>query len=78
MECVLCGKDSKYRTVKGHALCRECTEDVRKIRNHLNSTRKNPRHNLNPSGDPPATTLQVIETGIQKKKKLDEVSNETV
>lgn len=69
MDCVLCGKDAKYRRVKGEPVCKECTNDLRTIRNHLNSTRKNPKSLLNPSGDLAVTIRDMI---IRGKLKLQE------
>jgi hypothetical protein len=69
MECVLCKKDSKHRSVKGFPVCRDCQAEVIKYRDQLNSTRKTPKTKFNPLGEAPITSRDVVGRRMMEKAK---------
>jgi hypothetical protein len=75
MECLICGKDAKYRTVKGNPVCKDCTSQLRETRDHLNRTRRDPVIKSLGSGTEDAVTLReiVVKASLQKALKENEV-----
>lgn len=76
MQCVICDKETNNK-LKNYCVCDSCENDIKKIREHLNSTRKNPRNNFNPSGDPEVTVREIILRGIENRR-VKEASNEAI
>ena len=79
MECIEC-KAKTFRRVKGFPVCRNCISNFKAIRDHLNSTRKNPQSKINPMGEVAVTMSEVLfrKTLDDAQKTLDNQTNETV
>ena len=80
MDCAICGKDSKYRRVKGMFCCVECTRLAKQTREHLNATRTNPKSRFNMNGEEPVTLREIVTRAIveQSLKSQEELKDETL
>lgn len=73
MNCCICTKPTNYK-VKNLIVCHVCIKKAQELRDHLNSTRKNPQSLLNPMGETPVTLREVILRTMAAKENLNEVS----
>lgn len=67
MKCSLCDEEIGTRKFDGQPICKVCVEKARGARDHINSTRKSPLNNLNPIGQKPVTTKEVLTEALIKK-----------
>lgn len=79
MDCEICGRDSKYRRVKGMFCCKECTTLAKQTRERLNATRTNPKSKFNKNGEEPITLREIVARAIiEQSIKSQEVKDEAV